>query len=34
VLYAHGHENIFELAPPLDVRTTRIPFAGQERPGA
>jgi hypothetical protein len=26
VLYAYGYQNVYELGPLLDVRTTRIPF--------
>ena len=29
-LSAYGYENVFELGPLLDVRTTKIPFAGTE----
>ncbi|MEO8616680.1 MAG: rhodanese-like domain-containing protein [Luteolibacter sp.] len=27
-LHAYGYENVFELAPLLDVKTTKIPFEG------
>lgn len=27
-LYGYGYKNIYELAPLLDVKTTKIPFAG------
>jgi phage shock protein E len=27
-LYTYGYRNVWELAPLLDVRTTRLPFAG------
>jgi phage shock protein E len=33
VLFAYGYENVFELGPLLDVRTTRIVFEGQDVPG-
>jgi phage shock protein E len=34
VLYAYGYENVFELGPLLDVRTTKIPFERGGDPGA
>lgn len=29
-LHAYGYRNVFELGPLLKVRTTKLPFAGQE----
>ena len=29
-LHAYGYENVYELGPLLDVRSTRIPLAGDK----
>ncbi len=31
-LHAYGYENVYELGPLLDVKTTRIPFEGKSVP--